>query len=151
VFCGTRGIDRGAAAVVLCACIASCREAPPRVHVALTEQLFTLTPQPTTFTPRRELRADNDVVGVCVELAPGFGPGWLNVGISTPHGRAHLAGSIKLASGVVLALRQPSQMGEQVCIHPDMPGPLPARVTEVSIWTSRPVAAVGATWISTAP
>jgi len=117
----------------------------------LAAKPFTITPKPTVFTPATPLWADNDVVTVCVQLAPGYEAAD-DFTVRTPEGtKARLYGEITLTRGAILGLKQTSQLDIEPCVDPDVPGPLSGPVRQVSLASTIPVRASGATWHSTAP
>jgi hypothetical protein len=129
----------------------SCSVAPPRVQVELIDRSAILSPTPQYFSSRDPLRADNDVVGLCVYPDSQFrrSDRWT---IVTPDGgEAHIAADAELTNGTVVSLSLTSTTGENLCVHPATSGPLDAEVRRVRVTSSRPVVVTRMVWQSTAP
>jgi hypothetical protein len=136
---------------ILLATTLACSTAPPRVQVELIDHPVTLSQTPRYFSARQPLRADNDVVGLCVYPDSGFrrSDRWT---ILTPDGgEARIAAHAELTSGRVVTLSLLSTTGQNLCVHPATSGPLEAGVQRVRVTTSEPVVVTRMVWQSTAP
>ena len=125
-------------AIVALAAVAACTRPPERVDVELSTSPLTLSAKPTVLRPKQPVAADNDSVGVCVTPAPGYvlERDW---GLSKPGKTpAHLQARATLTSGRVVRLTSLSYSGD-LCLHPELDGPLEAKVAEIQIASSAPL------------
>jgi hypothetical protein len=111
---------------------------------------FTLSSRPTVLTPEEPLRADNDVIALCFDLAAGYSASE-GFTVVTPEGKqARLSGTATPTTGVRVPLTSRSQLDAKPCLDPEAPGPLAATVRSVALVSTEPVRVTAATWNSTA-
>lgn len=140
-----------AVALAALAVSAACFLVSPEHEVVLAGEPTTLSSVPRFLSTGGPLRADNEVVGVCIEPGPGHhvSARWTVV---TPAGReAQVTGTAELVDGTAVRLRSPSSRGSRLCVHPRLGGPLEAPVRSVSVAASTPIVVRRIVWRCGAP
>lgn len=133
-------------------CLAACEVAPPRKHYDLIAAPVTLSASPMELTAAEPMRADNDVVGVCISPGDGFRVSAENWAIERVADRANarLSASAELTDGRIVKLTELSSFGYALCLHPSTRLPLDVGVKSVQVASTAPIPAKSIVWISTA-
>jgi hypothetical protein len=130
--------------------VSSCKRAPERVWVELTDAPVELGTTPSVLAPKAPAPTDNDVVGVCIQGESGYElRDDFRLGRIGGKGLT-IAAVALLVNGQAVPLTSASGFGPaMLCLHPEVRLGAPLRA--VRLVSSDPIKVDKVTWISTAP
>jgi hypothetical protein len=145
-----RNLWLSASLVLVIGIVSSCKRAPERAWVELTNAPIELSTTPSILAAKAPAPTDNDVVGVCIQGEPGYElRDDFKLGRIGGKGLTITAAAL-LVNGQAVPLTSPSSFGPaMLCLHPE--ARLGAALRAVRIESSAPIKVDKVTWISTAP